>query len=265
MKPNQVLSKYIKKISVFKSSGKLEHRQKITSTPFTYLSFNLSDVGITTIDNKKYESIEKFHFDGPKISDSIFIDYNGRLHRILIEFQASGFYYLFHKSPSQITNKLINLSSFTNEFDNANLSSLNSTEKQVDVIEKFLINKCNQAIPFNIHIENALHLIQSNFGNISISDICKNINLSDRHFNRTFRNIVGVSPKLYSKLIQFHYIINLMKQKNYGSVQKIAYDAKFYDSAHLNHRFKELTGLSPNEFLVSDKHIALKYFTDMIK
>ena len=263
LKPDLRLIKYIKKISIFKSSGKLNYRQKITPTPYSYLSFNLADVGVTTVDDENFDAIEKYHFDGPKISDNIYIDYDGVLNRILIEFRASGFYYLFHSPPEEITNKLLNLSALSNEFSNSHLVSINNTEEQVKVIEKFLIDKSVRAIPFNEQIEKAIQFFEENFGNISISDVCEKIHLSGRHFNRTFKKIVGVSPKQYSKLLQLHYIIKLMKGKNYSSFQDIAYGAKFYDHAHLNHNFKELTGFTPTEFINSDKHIALKYFTDI--
>jgi AraC-like DNA-binding protein len=263
LKPDRKLIDYIKKISIFKSSGKLNYRQKITPTPYSYLSFNLADVGLTTVDDESFDSIEKFHFDGPKISDNIHIDYDGVLSRILIEFRASGFYYLFHFPPEKITNKLMNLSELSSEFQNSNLESLNNSEEQVNVIEKFLIEKSFRAIPFNEPVEKAIKIFEEHSGNIPISEVCEKIHLSVRHFTRTFKKIVGVSPKHYSKLLQLHYIIKLMKEKNYSSFQDIAYGAKFYDHSHLNHTFKELTGFTPSEFINSDKHIALKYFTDI--
>ncbi|NOX19058.1 MAG: helix-turn-helix domain-containing protein [Chlorobi bacterium] len=263
LRPDRMLVKYIKKISIFHSLGKISYRQKITPTPYSYLAFNLADVGVTTIDDEVFGSIEKFHFDGPKISENIFINYNGVLSRILVEFRASGFYYLFHYPPSKLINKLLNLSEISEEFINSNIASLKNSEEQVRIVEKFLIDKSYRAIPFNEAVEKAIQLFEEHSGNISISEVCGKIHLSDRHFNRTFKRIVGISPKQYSKLLQLHYIIKLMKGKNYGSFQDIAYDAKFYDHAHLNHSFKELTGFTPTEFINSDKHIALKYFTDI--
>jgi AraC-like DNA-binding protein len=262
-KPNALLSKYVRRISYFKSEGILQYRQKITPTPFCYLSFNIGDIGNNIINEKKFNKIEKYHIDGPKLSDDYFIEYNGYLERILVEFQASGFYYLFHHSPSKYSNTLVNLSEFTTEFTKFIFKELVDIKDRIDIIEKFLINKVHKAIRFNIHIENALHLFDSNIGNISVREVCDKINLSERHFNRTFKNITGVSPKQYSRLLQLHYIINLMNSKNYINVQNIAYDAKFYDPSHLSRSFKELTGLSPGDFINGDNHIALKYFSNI--
>ena len=45
-------------------------------------------------------------------------------------------------------------------------------------------------------------------------------------------------------------------------MQNIAYEAEFYDPAHFTRRFKELTTFTPHEFINSDKHIALDFFTE---
>ena len=54
-----------------------------------------------------------------------------------------------------------------------------------------------------------------------------------------------------------------MHKKEYGSLQDISYQANYYDAPSFSRSFKELTGFSPTEFLESDDHIALKYFTDL--
>jgi AraC-like DNA-binding protein len=77
--------------------------------------------------------------------------------------------------------------------------------------------------------------------------------------------MVGISPKLYLKIQQLHHVINLMNVKEFSSFKEISYHAKFYDPSHFDHRFKELVGITPNEFLKSDEHHALKYFTDLLK
>ena len=56
-----------------------------------------------------------------------------------------------------------------------------------------------------------------------------------------------------------------MNLKTYKSIQDLAFQAEFYDLSHFTHRFKELTGFTPSEFIKSKKHIALKYFNDLLK
>jgi len=137
-------------------------------------------------------------------------------------------------------------------------------EQQIKLLEEFFFELLHIALPFSDYIEKALQIIEEHNGSIHINDLIKEVGISERQFNRKFREVVGITPKCYSKILQLHYVINLMHSKNYASVQELAYQAEFYDLAHFTHRFKELTGFTPNEFIKSDKHIALKYFTDLL-
>ncbi len=56
-----------------------------------------------------------------------------------------------------------------------------------------------------------------------------------------------------------------MNSKEFSSIKELSYSANFYDQSHFDHRFKELVGIKPHEFLVSREHNALKYFTDLVQ
>jgi AraC-like DNA-binding protein len=267
--PNQKLSKYVRKISVFESKRKMKYKQKLTPSAFTYLSYNHKDIPVSIFGNKRVQPTQRLQIAGPKINEDIYVGYNGKLYQILIEFTASGFYYLFHISPSKLLNSLSNLSNLIsseiNEQLEQELFESDNGEQQIKLLEEFLFERLDNALPFIDYIEKALQIIDEHNGSINISDLIKEIGISERQFDRKFQEVVGISPKCYSKILQLHFTINLMHSKNYTSIQEIAYQAEFYDLAHFTHRFKELTGFTPNEFIKSDKHIALKYFTDLKK
>jgi len=266
-KPHNKLSKYVRKISIFKSIEKTKYRQKLTPSPFTYLSYNHHEIPLSIFGNKSVQPLQRLQIAGPKINEDIYVEYNDIVCQILVEFTASGFYYLFHFSPLKLVNNLSNLSEFISSEINGQiekkLSESDNIEQQINLLEEFLFENLHSALPFCDYIEKALRIINEYNGSIPISDLIKKIGIGERQFDRKFREVVGISPKCYSKLLQLHYVINLMYSKNYTSTQELAYQAEFYDLAHFTHRFKDLTGFTPNEFIKSDKHIALKYFTDL--
>lgn len=263
-----LLKKYIRKISIFKCKGAFSYRQKLTPTAFMYLTYHHEDIPPNIIGNETINPNFRLQIDGPKIYKDGYIEYNGKLNRILVEFTATGFYYLFHSSPADCIDKLFKLENFVPIEAVHNLEhelqALNNSEEQVNIIQEFLLELFYKALPFCDYIENALGIINNQCGRITVNDIIEKLRISKRQLNRQFNKIVGISPKRYSKILQLHYIINTMGLKKYSSLQEIAYNSDFYDLSHFSHVFKELTGFSPIEFINSDKHIALKYFNDLI-
>ena len=261
------LSKYVRKIALFESKNKISYKQKLTPSAFTYLSFNSEDIPLSVFGNKKVQPKEKLQIAGPKTNENIFVEYNGQLFQILVEFTAAGFYYLFHTSPTTIVNSLSNLDNFVptkiKQQLEMDLIESDRFENQITYIHDFLLERRESAKPFIDYIEKALQIIEKKHGHINLNSLSDELSIGKRQFDRTFQKVVGVTPKTYCKIIQLHYVISLIQAKQFYSVQDLSYQANFYDQAHFTNRFKELTGFTPSEFIKSDKHIALKYFTDL--
>lgn len=269
IEPRKELSEYIRKISLFKTKGKIIYKQKLTPSAFTYLSYNSKDIPTSKFGKKSVQPKSRLQIAGPKISEENYVVYNGELSQILIEFSASGFYYLFNTSPSNLINNLTDLNNF---LDNENYKQLEfellqsqNMSSQIEILEEFLIDKISTALPFIDYIEKALMIIEKQKGHINIRTLIDKLSIGIRQFDRKFLEVVGITPKSYSKIVQLHYVIKLMQSKRYNSLQDLSYQAEFYDHSHFANQFKELTGFTPNEFIKSNRHIALKYFTDLPK
>jgi AraC-like DNA-binding protein len=262
------LARYIRRISVFKSFGSINSIHKLIPSGCTYLSYNHKDIPLY-VNHKRVEPSERLQITGPKIDNNIYVEYDGELSQILIEFTPTGFYYIFRDSPANYLNKLINLSVFIPELKIKNLTdqllTTDDPDTHSDLIQDYLLELSFRALPFCHYIEEAIDIIDANLGKILVKDLAKAVHKSERQFNRHFLKMVGISPKSYLKIQQLHHVINLMNMKELSSFKEISYSANFYDPSHFDRRFKELVGISPNEFLISDEHHALKYFTDLVK
>ncbi len=266
IKPDPKLSKYVRNISVFSSKERIKYRHKLTPSAYTYISYNHLDIPKSIFGKKQIQPIRRLQIAGPKLSGEIFVEYDGNLSQILIEFTASGFYYLFHISPTKLVNNLVDLSNYSSLKTSDNLErkllEKNEVDEQIKIMENFLLEKVSSARPFACYIEEALKIFEKHKGNLPVNSILGKIGISERQFDRKFNDVVGVGPKCYSKLLQLHYVIKLMQSKEYESIQDIAYKAEYYDASHFSNKFKELTGFSPADFILSNEHLALKYFTN---
>jgi len=268
IKSNPLLSNYIRRISVFICKHPFTYRQKLTPSAYTYLSYNHEHIPVSVFGRKKVHPVSRLQIAGPKIHENIYVDYNGRLEQILIEFTASGFYYLFHTSPSLLINTLHGLDQIVTPPVSGpleeNLKRCRTMQGRINLLQRFLLKTSGNAMPPCDHIEETLKLIEDAQGHITVKEIVRRISVSERHLDRRFREIVGVSPKQYANITQLHFVINLMYIKKHSSFHDLALFASYYDLPHFYHRFKELTGFNPVEFINSDSHLALKYYTDLI-
>jgi len=262
------LARYVRKISVFESAYPIEQKHRLIPSGCTYLSYNHKHIPIYKHINEVKPS-QRLQITGPKTDQSICVEYEGELLQILIEFNPTGFYNIFHCSPASFLNSLVDPSQFvpheTIENLTRKLQATDDPNTRIDIIQDFLIDLSYHALPFCDYMEKAIRILENNIGKNVIKDIALAVNKSERQLSRQFTRMVGLSPKQYSKILQLHYVINLMNIKEYSSLKEISYSANFYDQSHFDHRFKELVGITPNEFLISKEHNALKYFTDLVK
>lgn len=82
----------------------------------------------------------------------------------------------------------------------------------------------------------------------SVDQLAADACLSNRQFERKFVERIGVSPKIYQRLIRFN---QAMKLKNADSSRKwidVTYACGYFDQMHLLRDFKQFTGIIPSVF-----------------
>lgn len=73
-------------------------------------------------------------------------------------------------------------------------------------------------------------------------------NLSERQFERKFREYSGFNPKLCMRIIRFGEACNRYGLTNQKSLTEIGYECGYYDQSHFIHDFKEFSGYEPGEY-----------------
>jgi AraC-like DNA-binding protein len=63
----------------------------------------------------------------------------------------------------------------------------------------------------------------------------------------TFRDQIGVAPKLYARIVRFTRAAELL-QAGRSSLIDVALAAGYYDQPHMNADFRDLSGMTPREF-----------------
>ena len=132
------------------------------------------------------------------------------------------------------------LNGFTDQVKNAH-----STQDRIILIESFLskmqaLLQCRDNL-----LTKAIRTIWKEEGNISTSLLSRSVFIGERQLQRLFKTTVGVSPKLYSRIVRFRNAYEKAQAPKRSAWTDVAYDTGYTDQAHFVKDFKTFTGLTP--------------------
>ncbi len=90
--------------------------------------------------------------------------------------------------------------------------------------------------------------IERSGGAVPIRHLRSETGWSKARLVAAFRDQIGVAPKLYARIVRFSRAAELL-QAGGGPLIDVALAAGYYDQPHMNAEFRELSGLTPREFL----------------
>jgi AraC-like DNA-binding protein len=79
--------------------------------------------------------------------------------------------------------------------------------------------------------------------------LAKELGYSERQIERRFLRETGLSPKRYSRILRLQRTLSHLDHPRRGSLTELAYALGYADQAHLNRDFKQLTGITPGQYL----------------
>ena len=99
----------------------------------------------------------------------------------------------------------------------------------------------------NAMIEKTMAYVAANYQNpITVSDLAKNNCMSDFHFCRMFKSLMGISPHKY--LIQYRLSMSNKYLQGNQPIFDAAIHSGFYDSSHFIRTFYDQMAVSPNAY-----------------
>lgn len=129
---------------------------------------------------------------------------------------------------------------------NEQLKNAHSFDAMKNCIDSFLLKRLHTVKEMQ-PVDHALSVLVKGGGLISIDAIAGEACLSNRQFERVFKQRIGFSPKFFSRLVRFSNAWQL-KENNPGiSWTKIAYECGYFDQMHLIKDFKEFAGNKPSQ------------------
>lgn len=126
------------------------------------------------------------------------------------------------------------------------LSETVSFNRMKLIIEQFLFSKSIYLKPL-LPIDSVMPNIVKGGGLIPIDHLASASCLSNRQFERVFKNRIGLSPKFFSRLVRFSRAWLIKENQPDISWLQLAYKCGYHDQMHFIRDFKEFTGENPTE------------------
>lgn len=94
----------------------------------------------------------------------------------------------------------------------------------------------------------AASVIAGSKGNVALKGLQIELQLSERTFERKFKEYIGISPKLFSRICRFQSSMHQLRQNGFSKLSDIAFDHDYADQSHFIRAFKEFAGFSPLQY-----------------
>lgn len=92
-------------------------------------------------------------------------------------------------------------------------------------------------------------------GQIKVKELADEAGYSSRYINRVFSEEIGLSPKVFSKLIRFQYLLSNLNNLDKGvfdtNLTQLSTELGYYDQSHMIKDFYELANTTPGKYIHS--------------
>jgi AraC-like DNA-binding protein len=143
------------------------------------------------------------------------------------------------------------------------LCAAKTTIQRFHVMEKVLTTRLRRSPKRHPAVRMALHMFGSAGVGSAVQDVAREVSICKRHFIQLFSTEVGLTPKLFCRLLRFQRARVLAEQS--GSIRldpmerrqvpsvpnwaELATRCGYFDQSHMINDFQEFSGLSPTQFL----------------
>jgi AraC-like DNA-binding protein len=200
------------------------------------------------LDRERTENVRSVALVGARTCRSAELILSGTVDAFTIVFQPGAFSTLFQLPAVELTNW---------DFDGeevlgrriselyARLGEVSAFDDRVRVADDWLMAVRPASESVSAIVRTAMAVIR-NDGSVRISELAHQTGLGIRQFERRFDHEIGISPKLYARIVRFEAALRRRAVSPTTRWTDIAHDLGYHDQMHMVHDFTRLSGDSPD-------------------
>jgi AraC-like DNA-binding protein len=253
--PPKQLEPFVDCYWVIESDDRAPYIQKIIPDGFPEIIFHYGDPYRIRMD-ADWELQEKSLVAG-QITRHFFLENTGAAGVLGIKFRPAGIAQLLSLSMEGFTDAVIPFSRLANkeldEWESLIAGCQHYTE-MMDASNRFLLSHAARA-KTEEGLDRSLVYIGEARGCGTMEQICHAVFITERQLQRLFKKYIGVPPKIYSRIIRFNHIFELLQQGTL-SWMELTHLAGYFDQSHFIRDFRAFTGEDPTRYCFDAPNLA---------
>jgi AraC-like DNA-binding protein len=129
------------------------------------------------------------------------------------------------------------------------------------ILERFLLARLGSTAGRTAAVRYALRAFHGAGPVPRVASVAEQVGWTATKFIAAFRNEVGLTPKIYSRVARFRSVIACLEGTEDADWSDIALACGYFDQPHFIHDFKGFSGVTPSEYLrerVSTNHLRVR-------
>lgn len=171
---------------------------------------------------------------------------------IKVAFLPTGLYRLLKIPMQKTVNQGLNAIDFlSEEMEKVNTALVQTTsyDEMIHIVSRFFDKKLEQGVLSEEPIDQVAVDMLNPLSTRTIPEWASLACLSLRQFERSFAIRVGLSPKMYLRVVRFEYAMKIKKSNPEKSWTDIALECGYDDSSHLLREFRQFAAFAPGNLI----------------
>lgn len=133
------------------------------------------------------------------------------------------------------------------------LAGADTPKQHVEALSSSITQLIRQRYSENTAIRYSVSTIVTSQGAVPLHKLHASLQLSERQFERRFKQHVGISPKLFSRIARFQSALQHIRSKSFQTLTDVTFGRDYADQPHFIREFREFSGFTPGQYHSPDR------------
>jgi AraC-like DNA-binding protein len=194
---------------------------------------------------------------------SMILDTSRPLSLLGVGFKPGGAFPFFRLPAGELQNLSVSLETLWGRSASIlreRLLEAKNRAARFEIVERALLERLQDGAESHPAVRFAVEAFQDRAQSMSVGSVVERTGLTARRFIDTFRDQVGLTPKVFARIARFRRLIASLEASTDVDWSATALQCGYFDQAHFIHDFRAFAGLRPSDYLryrTSTNHVRI--------